>query len=67
MTRDELTALLMTHLPNGNDVVPILRRGYYLYLGPALGVLEGSRTPEHIHDPDARRGARHDACFSPAI
>jgi hypothetical protein len=54
MTRDELITLLMTHLPHGEDTVPVIRRGHYYYLGAALGRLPDSPSLDPLDNPDAR-------------
>jgi hypothetical protein len=54
MTRDELMTLLMTHLPHGEDTVPLIRRGHYYHLGAALGHRPDSPSLDYLDDPDAR-------------
>jgi len=55
MTRDELMTLLMTHWPNGEDEIPLIRRGQYDYFVAALQRCPGSPPPESLDNPDARK------------
>ena len=54
MTRDAFIALLMTYWSNGTEEIPLVRRGYFDFVGAAIRGYPGRPSGVHLHNPDER-------------
>ena len=54
MTRDELIRLLRTYWLHGTDEIPLVRRGYFAFVGAAIRGYPGRPSGVELQNPDAR-------------